>query len=158
MGNWSLEGKKHWLLVVQRGLDWPSLKNCCNSGQRPSWYSYRKADLLDAVQMFRKRGLKAKGMAGDITDGAFRTKLVRDVERKFSHLDILVNNVGTNIRKKLTEYTESEYRKIFETNLFALVEMARLCHPLLKKSGKGSMVNIASVAGSVDVKSGPLME
>ena len=112
-------------------------------------------DLLDAVQMFRKRGLKAKGMAGDITDGAFRTKLVRDVERKFSHLDILVNNVGTNIRKKLTEYTESEYRKIFETNLFALMEMARLCHPLLKKSGKGSMVNIASVAGSVDVKSGP---
>ncbi|HRX00517.1 MAG TPA: SDR family oxidoreductase, partial [Cyclobacteriaceae bacterium] len=50
---------------------------------------------------------------------------------------------------------EQEYRRLFETNLFSLTEICRLAHPLLKKSNNGSVVNIASVAGSIDVQSGP---
>jgi Tropinone reductase 1 len=70
-------------------------------------------------------------------------------------LHVLVNNVGTNIRKKFTEYQEEEYRKLFETNLFAMVELTRASHDLLLKSGNASVINIASVAGSIDVQSGP---
>lgn len=70
-------------------------------------------------------------------------------------LHILVNNVGTNVRKKFVEYTEEEYRKLFETNLFAMTALTQGAHDLLLKSGNASVINIASVAGSVDVQSGP---
>ena len=65
-----------------------------------------------------------------------------------------MNNAGINIRKGATEYTSEEYRKILDINLFAPFEMSRLLHPLLKKSGRASIINIASVAANQDVKSG----
>ena len=60
---------------------------------------------------------------------------------------IQVNNVGTNIRKPTTEYTSEEYSKIMLTNFESAYHMCQLAHPLLKASGKGSIVFISSVAG-----------
>ena len=92
---------------------------------------------------------------GDISDPAFRDQLVKKIAENWGTLDILVNNVGTNIRKKFVDYTEEEYRQLFEVNLFGMTEITRRVFPFLKKSGRGSVVNIASVAGTFDVQSGP---
>src|SRR5260221_13550536 len=92
---------------------------------------------------------------GDVTDGPFHSQLIKKITSTWGKLDVLVNNVGTNLRKKLADYSEEEYRKIFETNLFSLMEITRLVFPLLKNSGNASVINIASVAGSFDVQSGP---
>lgn len=70
-------------------------------------------------------------------------------------LHTLVNNVGTNVRKKFVEYSEEEYRQLFETNLFAMVALTQSAHELLVKSGNASVINIASVASTIDVQSGP---
>ena len=67
---------------------------------------------------------------------------LRDLDR----LDILINNAGTNIRKKAIEYEFDEYVKIRETNMDSVFELCRLAHPLLKASGDASIVNIASIA------------
>ncbi len=92
---------------------------------------------------------------GDVTDGPFHNQLIQKITENWGKLDVLVNNVGTNLRKKFADYSEEEYRKLFETNLFSLMEITRLAFPLLKKSGNASVINIASVAGSFDVQSGP---
>jgi len=92
---------------------------------------------------------------GDVTDSAFRSTLAAKISENWGKLDILVNNVGTNVRKKFTDYTEEEYRQLFETNLFSLVELSRLTFPFLKSSGNASVINMASVAGSFDVQTGP---
>lgn len=94
-------------------------------------------------------------MDGDVTKAEVRKLLIKKIGENWSKLDVLVNNVGTNVRKKLVEYTEEEYRTIFEINLFSLTEITRLAYPLLKKSGQASVVNLASVAGYRDVQSGP---
>lgn len=92
---------------------------------------------------------------GDMSDSTFRKFLAQKVTDNWGRLDVLVNNVGTNVRKKFIEYTEEEYRKLFEINLFSVTELTQLTYPLLKKSGSASVINIASVAGSLDVQSGP---
>jgi Tropinone reductase 1 len=92
---------------------------------------------------------------GDVSDGAFRDALIQKIQSNWGKLDLLVNNVGTNIRKKFSEVSEEEYRKIFEVNLFSLTEITRKAFPLLKASGNASVVNIASVAGTLDIGSGP---
>ena len=91
---------------------------------------------------------------GDLSDAAFRKQLIDDVHKRWNKLDILINNVGTNIRKKTIEYSDEEIRKLFEVNLFSMVDLTRQAFSLLKESGKASVVNIASVAGSFDVQSG----
>ncbi len=92
---------------------------------------------------------------GDVTNPAFRASLVKKISENWGKLDILVNNVGTNVRKKFNDYTEEEYRQLFETNLFSTVELTRLAFPFLKNSGNASVVNLASVAGTFDVQTGP---
>lgn len=155
MSTWSLEGKKALVTGGSKGIGLAIVEELVHLGAEVLLVARSERDLSGCVQMLQQRGFHAEGLAGDVTDRAFRTQIVNALEKKSSKLDILVNNVGTNVRKKFVEYSEEEYRKLFETNLFSLTEMSRLCYPLLKKSGRGAVINIASVAGSVDVQSGP---
>lgn len=94
-------------------------------------------------------------LQGDLSESSFRKEIIAHVATRWGKLDVLVNNVGTNIRKKFIDYSEEEYRKLFEINLFSLTDLTQQAHPLLKKSGHASVVSIASVAGTFDVQSGP---
>ncbi len=94
-------------------------------------------------------------LEGDLTDPTFRNNIIDFITKKWNKLDVLVNNVGTNVRKKFIDYSEEEYRKLFEINLFSLVDITQKAFPLLKESGRASVISIASVAGTFDVQSGP---
>lgn len=87
------------------------------------------------------RGANAQ-LAGDVTSAADRRRIIASLDR----LDILINNAGTNIRKKAVEYEYAEYEHVRETNQDSAFEMSRLAHPLLKASGQASVVNVVSVA------------
>ncbi len=155
MSAWTLAGKKALVTGGSKGIGLAIVESFVHLGAEVMIVARNENELNGCVQMLQQRGFKATAMAGDISDRDFRSKLIEAVEKNFGKLDILVNNVGTNLRKKFVEYSEEEYRKLFETNLFSMTEISRLAFPLLKKSGHGSMISIASVAGTVDVQSGP---
>lgn len=67
---------------------------------------------------------------------------------------ILVNNSGTNIRKRMDELTLEEYRHVQETNIVSCFEMCRLLHPMLRRSAPSCVVNNASVAGMTHLRTG----
>lgn len=94
-------------------------------------------------------------LTGDLNSADFRKVVVKKVNDLWGQLDVLVNNVGTNIRKKFTDYTDEEIRSVFETNLFSTIDLTQRCHPILQKGGNASVINMASVGGSVDIQSGP---
>lgn len=147
MGNWSLQGKKTIITGGTKGIGKAIVDEFVSLG-------------ADVIAVARDLGLaeknpKAQYLEGDITDPTFRQQLLYTANDRWGMLHVLVNNVGTNVRKKFVEYTEEEYRKLFETNLFAMVALTQSAHNMLVKSGNGSVINIASVAGSIDVQSGP---
>jgi tropinone reductase I len=78
----------------------------------------------------------------DVTKREDRERIFAGLDR----LDILINNAGTNIRRKATEYSYEEYERIRELNMDSVFELCRLAHPLLAKSGDASVVNVVSVA------------
>lgn len=94
------------------------------------------------------------GVAADVTQEHGRRTLLEEARRTLGGLDILVNNVGTNIRKPSLEYAADEYESLFQTNLSSAWEMCRAAHPLLAAGDNASIVNIGSVAGSLSVHSG----
>jgi Tropinone reductase 1 len=85
---------------------------------------------------------KNADISADVTNANDRARIFAGLER----LDILINNAGTNIRKKAVEYEYAEYAHVRETNQDSAFEMSRLAYPLLKASGKASVVNVVSVA------------
>jgi Tropinone reductase 1 len=151
MSGWTLQGKKALITGGTKGIGLAIARDFLELG----------AEVLVIARNTKSIQGKLKNSAnlftneGDISNPAFRQDLAQKISDNWGKLDILVNNVGTNIRKKFVEYSETEIRQLFETNLFSMMELTRLCHPMLKKSGHASVINIASVAGMQDVQSGP---
>ena len=108
----------------------------------------------DIQAMQEEEGEKLTGIQQDLSHKDAFTNIIDYAEKQFGKLDILVNNVGMNIRKKTEAYSREEYEQILHTNLSSAFEMSRHALPLLKKSGAGSIVNVSSVAGQKHLKTG----
>ncbi|KAK4338687.1 hypothetical protein RND71_043174 [Anisodus tanguticus] len=104
------------------------------------------------MQNWADRGIEVKGSICDVTCREQRVQLLDKVSNAFDgKLNILINNVGTNIWKHSIDYTAEDYAHMMATNLESSFHMCQLAHPLLKSSGAGSIVSTASVAGLVHV-------
>jgi len=151
MKNWNLEGKKALITGGTKGIGLAITREFLELGAEVVVIARN----TKSIQGKLKHSANLFTFEGDLTNTETRTLLAQKVKENWGKLDILVNNVGTNVRKKFVEYTETEYRQLFETNLFSMIELTQLSYPMLKKSGSASVINIASVAGSFDVMSGP---
>jgi Tropinone reductase 1 len=69
-------------------------------------------------------------------------------------LQLLVNNAGINIRKRMSELSLEEYRRVQAVNLESCFELCRLLHPALVEGAPGAVVNNASVAGLTHLRTG----
>lgn len=105
------------------------------------------ADVQEALQVGSKLSRQMFGVAGDVSTKAGRNALIDFAVQSMGGIDVLVNNVGTNVRKKTIEYSDEEYEYLLDTNLRSTFEMCRLAYPLLKNSMCASIVNLGSVAG-----------
>lgn len=150
---WRLDGAKALVTGGSRGIGAAIAEELMALGAAVL-IAARKADEVAAqVAKWRTRGLPAHGVAADVTTVPGRAAIMAAVESDLGALHCLVNNAGTNIRKGSLEYVPDEVSSIFAANLFSAWELCRCAYPLLKTS-RGSVVNIASVAGSVAVRSG----
>ncbi|GIL92654.1 hypothetical protein Vretimale_19463 [Volvox reticuliferus] len=105
-------------------------------------------DVESRLAEWRAAGIDVRGIVCDVSDRAERQRLVERVAGEFDgKLDILINNVGTNIRKPTVEYSEEDYSFLMRTNLESAYHLCQACQPLLKASGNSSIVFNSSVAG-----------
>ena len=119
-------------------------------------------DLNACLEEWKAQGLDCLGVVADVASPEGREALVAEIRAWLGEdrpLDILVNNVGTNIRKKSTEYTTDDVSKVWSTNFDSMFGLTIACHDLLLRSMQqrgisSSVVNIGSVAGVTCIKSG----
>lgn len=154
MEKWQLTGKKTLITGASKGIGFAAAREMAALGAELCLVARDKTGLDMAIEAISGYGTPCWGIVANAAEPADQQHLKDEVEEKWGHLDILVNNVGTNIRKHFTEYTEDEYRKVFETNLFSTIAMTRLFFPLLRRATRATVINVASVAGMVDVHSG----
>lgn len=85
-------------------------------------------------------------VVADVRDWDQVQYLAQRVEEAFGRLDVLVNNAGGSYPCRLEEMTPEIWRGMIESNLSSAFYCCRVMFPLLKQS-RGSIINIASVAG-----------
>jgi len=94
--------------------------------------------------------INAAAFACDITDATAVEKLVGDVMNRFGRLDILVNDAAYNKSITFTDLdglTQEVWDKIMAVNLTGPMRLTKAVAPVMKRQGRGRIVNIASVAG-----------
>lgn len=154
MNHWNLSGKCALITGGTKGIGWAAAEEFLALGAEVFIVARQEGEVAAQVSEWQARGLSAYGSAADVTSPADRERIAEALTRQWGRLDVLVNNVGMNIRKPFAEYAEAEIRSVFETNLFSAVALTQLLFPLLQKGRGASVINVSSVAASVDVRSG----
>lgn len=151
---WNLAGKTALITGSTYGIGWAIAEEMAKLGAKILIASRTVEKVNRRVDTLVKMGAEAYGFVADVAIEKDRKRLFSEIIEKVGKLDILVNNVGTNIRKKSIEYSYDEYQHIMNTNMNSNFEVSRLAHPLLKNSNSGTIVNVLSVAGLTHVRTG----
>ncbi|HMC09801.1 MAG TPA: SDR family oxidoreductase [Pirellulaceae bacterium] len=113
-------------------------------------YSRSKDDAEATAADARAKGIRAIAVACDVADDGDVRAMVERCKAEFGRLDVVVNNAGTTHFVKhteLEEMTEEKWDRILAVNLKGPFFVSRAAIPLMRASGGGSIVNVASVAG-----------
>lgn len=95
-----------------------------------------------------------QAFAADLAVAEQRAELFDWLEDLDDDLHLLINNAGGNQPRAAIDYSDAEWRALFEGNLFASWELCRLAFPLLSRHPASAIVNIGSVSGSTHVRTG----
>lgn len=151
---WTLAGKKALITGATKGIGRAIAEEFLFLGAEVCIVARSETAVQSLVGEWTSGGRAAHGIAADVGAAEARQQIFKGISTRWDRLDILVNNVGTNIRKKTTEYLPEEYDLLVRTNMTSVFEMCRLAYTLLKKAGGGSIVNVGSVAGLTGVRTG----
>ncbi len=109
----------------------------------------RKQDAVDAVaKELMEAGIEAVGIAAHMGDEAQIAQLVEQTVTAFGGVDIIVNNAAINPSfGPIVETDSAVFDKIIAVNVKGPLALCKLCYPILKLRGGGSIVNISSIEG-----------
>ena len=154
MKNWNLKDKLALITGGTKGIGKACVEEFLNLGAKVIFVARNQQTVAEQTNYYFEKAFNAYGICADMSKEEDRSIIINEVNERWGKLDILINNAGFNIRKKLVEYTLSEYTRLMETNLNSVFDLSRKAYPLLKKSGNACVVNIASVAGMSALRTG----
>ena len=97
-----------------------------------------------AEQLSDEIGAPVHGWEGDVASDAANRLVIDRVRDEFGRLDQLVNNAAVAQRSAAGGLVESDWQALMAVNLWGPTSLIQAAAPLLKHSGGGQVVNIAS--------------
>ncbi|XP_073009898.1 noroxomaritidine/norcraugsodine reductase-like isoform X2 [Typha latifolia] len=150
---WSLAGTTALVTGGTKGIGHAIVEELAELGAVVHTCSRNEAELNKCLQKWADMDLLVTGSVCDVSSRAERERLMERVRSIFhGKLTILINNAGTGIVKPTLDCTAEDYSYLMATNLESSFHLSQMAHPLLKASGRGSIVFISSIAGLVAVK------
>lgn len=151
---WSLHEKTALVTGGTRGIGNAIVEELAGLGAKVYTCARNEVELNKCLVGWEDEGFRVVGSVCDVSNLVDRAKLIGNVSAAFEgSLDILVNNVGTNIRKPVAEITSEDFSTLLATNFESVFHLSQLAYPLLKASKAGSIVFTSSVSGLVSLKS-----
>jgi gluconate 5-dehydrogenase len=120
-----------------------------DSGARVAIGDFVREKAEKAASDLKAKNTAAIGVTVDVTKEDQVSKMVTGVLGHFGTIDILVNAAAVQIYpgKEITEVESDEWDSVLGIGLKGIYMCSRQVVPVLKKAGRGKIVNIASIAG-----------
>jgi NAD(P)-dependent dehydrogenase (short-subunit alcohol dehydrogenase family) len=119
----------------------------------------------EAAAALRAAGGDAHAVTLDVTDQVTARAAAKQIEERFGHLDVLINNAGITGSGQVSPDDAHDQapssvdldmvRAVFETNVFGVIAVTNAMLPLLRRSPASRIVNVSSHAASLTITSDP---
>ena len=98
-----------------------------------------------SIEKLNSLNIECKSLIVDVANENSCNKLIEDVVQTFGKINILINNAGTNIRKRPEEYELNEWTSIIDTNLISTFICSKAAFKHFKNINSGKIINIGSM-------------
>ncbi|KAL6146044.1 hypothetical protein ACLB2K_056727 [Fragaria x ananassa] len=145
---WSLKGMTALVTGGTKGIGYAIVEELAGLGATVHTCARNQEQIDERVREWKSKGFQVSGSVCDLTSKSQREELMRTVSSKFDgKLNILVNNAATVTLRSTTEYALEDLSSMMSTNVESPYHLCQLAYPLLKASGNGNIVFVASIAG-----------
>ncbi|HLH03039.1 MAG TPA: SDR family oxidoreductase [Bryobacteraceae bacterium] len=96
-------------------------------------------------------GVNVLEVNGDISDEQIAIRICEAAQSRFGRVDVLVNNAGMSHICPAEQTTASDWRRVLDVNLLGPFLLCREIGKLMLEQKRGSIVNVASIAGLLGI-------
>lgn len=147
----SMEGKVALIFGATSGIGSATACMLAELGATVIVTGRREVEGRAVVSRIETRGGRACFLGADVSVEDEVSAVVHDTVARYGRLDAAVNNAGIELSSAITDVTEAEYRRVFDTNLWGVAcAMKHEIRAMLRQGG-GSIVNTSSIAGHVGI-------
>jgi 3-oxoacyl-[acyl-carrier protein] reductase len=105
--------------------------------------------LEQTTQLLGAAGGRFIGLTTDVSDAQQVSGNVQQILAATQRIDLLVNNAGINMGKRIAELAIADWDRVFDTNLKSVYLMCRAVWPAFERQLYGNIVNVSSIMGQV---------
>lgn len=119
-------------------------------------YTKSEKEAKETLALCKAKGVEAIMAQGDIGNDDDCRKIAKAAIDAWGRIDVLVNNAGTTQfanHADLDALSADDFLWIYKVNVVGAYQMIRACAPAMREAGKGSVVNISSIAGVTGIGS-----
>jgi NAD(P)-dependent dehydrogenase (short-subunit alcohol dehydrogenase family) len=142
----SLEGRTAFVTGGGRGLGRAGALAFARAGADVALVSRTRSQLEETAALVEATGRRAHVLTADTRNVAEVDAAVRAAVAAFGRIDILFNNAGTNIRKKVVDMPDEDWHTIMDTNLKGAFLVARAVARQMVRQGSGTIINMSSMS------------
>ncbi len=92
-------------------------------------------------------GEKTLYVRADVREERQVGNAISEIMKKFGRIDVLINNAGISRHKPIEEMTLELWNEVIDTNLTGVFLCCKAVTPIMKKQGRGKIINISSLGG-----------
>ena len=142
------DGEVAWVTGSSTGIGRAVAMGLAEQGCRVVVHYNRSEDeARGVVEEISSSGGEATLVGGDVADAGKVKRMVGEIEDSYGRLDILVNNAGSLVeRRTLEEMSEDLWQRVMDVNLKSVYLCSQAVLPMMKRQGKGRIINMTSVA------------
>ncbi len=148
-----LQGKVVWITGGARGLGRALALGFAREGADIAFcYNQSTDEAGQTLAEVQATGVRCMAKKADLRHVDQVRISAQEVEEALGRIDVLINNAGIFERTPIDEMTEKQFDDVFGINLKATLFASQEAARRMKRQGRGSIVNIASVGGRVPWK------